>query len=86
MFFQIEELSKVSAHFRVLALSATPGSNPRKIQTVNDFGVVAILIFLLFLRFFFLLSLLLLSLRLLWIFSIYVAVATCFTFYEAYQP
>lgn len=32
---QIEELSKLSNHFRVLALSATPGSDARKIQTVS---------------------------------------------------
>jgi Fanconi anemia group M protein len=31
----IEELSKVHNHFRVLALSATPGSEARKIQVVS---------------------------------------------------
>jgi ERCC4-related helicase len=31
----IEELSKVHNHFRVLALSATPGSEARKIQSVS---------------------------------------------------
>jgi ERCC4-related helicase len=35
----IEELSKVHNHFRVLALSATPGSEARKIQNVSIFHI-----------------------------------------------